>query len=254
VKDWRDREISVHFWAEGDAGYVFDTVVKDEVYSLGIYSLKIAHSFSLSRVQKRRSVRTKLNVPAFLYLVSEGEAFHRVEAAAGVRCMLEDLSDTGFAVTVGGRADSGLRIKVQFSLNGAPVCMSGTVRAAVYREDTDRSVLRVEADPMPLEARNQILAKTFGITGGDDDRHFRSIDEEAAGVTEDTVIPEEDYDAIFHSLAEEDGDTANPGGGTGGTGGGTGRPGGNTGGGTGNTGSSPEDILADLASGFPGDY
>jgi len=212
VRDWRGLEISVGFWAEGDAGYAFDTTVYDEVYSLGIYSLKIAHSFSLSRVQQRNSIRTKINVPAFLYLVREGEPYHRMESSPGVKCMLEDLSDTGYALTVGGSAESGLRIKVQFELNGAAVCMSGTVRSTVYRDDTDRSILRVEADPLPVRVRNRILGKIFGIMNGHEDSSFSTLDEEAAKVA--TAGREEDakpgYDYAFGGFEEELAETGEP--------------------------------------------
>lgn len=212
VRDWRGLEISVNFWAEGDAGYDFDTTVQDEIYSLGIHSLKIAHSFSLSRVQQRKSVRTKVNIPAFLYLVHEDEYYHKVESMPGVRCMLEDLSDTGYALTVGGSAESGLRIKVQFELNGAAMCISGTVRSTVYRDDTDRSILRVEADPMPIRMRNQILGKTFGITSAEHDTHFSTLDEVAASVaasvTTETTNP--DYEYMFDGFEEEFAETGEP--------------------------------------------
>jgi c-di-GMP-binding flagellar brake protein YcgR len=212
VKDWRGLEISVSFWADGDAGYAFDTTVHDEVYSLGIYSLKIAHSFSLSRVQQRKSIRTKVNVPAFLYLVREGEPFHKVESVPGVRCMLEDLSDTGYALTVGGSAENGLRIKVQFELNGAAVCMSGTVRSMVYRADTDRSILRVEADSMPIRVRNQIMGKIFGIISAEHDTHFSTLDEEAVSIaaagTQETTNP--DYEYMFNGFEEEFAESSEP--------------------------------------------
>jgi len=181
VKAWQGEKISVYFWREDDAGYVFETEVKDEVYSLGILSLKIAHCFSLTRVQKRRSVRTRMGVPAFLYLVGEAEPFHKIESSPGLKCMLEDLSDTGFAVTVGGKAADGLHVKVQFELNHIAVCVSGTVRSAVFREETDRSILHVEADPLPTEVRNLILGKVFGTLDESDgsDLPFQVLDDVA---------------------------------------------------------------------------
>ena len=180
VREWPGTLISVYFWMEDDAGYVFDTEVKDEVYSLGILSLKISHRFTLSRTQKRKSVRVKLNVPTFMYLVNEGEPYHKVETTPGLKCMLEDISDTGCAVTVGGKASNGLRVKIQFELNGAAICMSGTVRSVVYREDIDRSVLHIEADPLSTEVRNQILGKVFGTTiEEEDDLPFRVLDDVA---------------------------------------------------------------------------
>lgn len=182
VKEWRGKKLSVYFWRDDDAGYTFDTEVTDEVYSLGILSLKISHNLSLSRVQKRKSVRAKMNVPAFLYLVGEGEPFHRIETAPGLKCMLEDLSDTGCAVTVGGKAAEGLHVKIQFQLKDAAVCVSGIVRSTIYRANTDRSVLHIEFDPLPTDIRNKILGKVLGTldSGVEDDLPFRDLDSEAA--------------------------------------------------------------------------
>jgi len=184
VRSWPGTQISVYFWMEDDAGYVFDTEVKDEVYSLGLLSLKIAHSFAISRTQKRKSVRAKVNIPAFLYLVGEDESHHTIETSPGLKCILEDISDAGYAVTVGGKAGEGLRVKIQFELNGGAVCMSGTVRSVVYREDVDRSVLHIEADPLSMEVRNQILGKVFGTMDEDDDLPFRVLDDVAASAPE----------------------------------------------------------------------
>ncbi|MDR0622805.1 MAG: PilZ domain-containing protein, partial [Treponema sp.] len=41
---WTGLKISVYFWREDDAGYVFDAEIQDEVYSKGFSSLKITHS------------------------------------------------------------------------------------------------------------------------------------------------------------------------------------------------------------------
>ncbi|MCL2193733.1 MAG: PilZ domain-containing protein [Treponema sp.] len=188
AKEWRGQKISVYFWMEDDAGYVFDTDVKDEVYSLGIFSLKVSHSFSLSRTQKRKSVRAKVALPAFMYLVNEGEPYHKIESTPGLKCMIEDISDTGCAVTVGGKASSGLRVKIQFELNGTAICMSGTVRSAIYRKDADRSILHIESDPLPTDVRNQLLGKVFGtFEEDDDDLPFRILDDEAVNAAENGI-------------------------------------------------------------------
>jgi c-di-GMP-binding flagellar brake protein YcgR len=180
---WKGLKISVYFWRQDDAGYVFDSEVIDEVFSERISSLKIAHSDSLFRTQKRKSIRVKLHKPAFLYLMGPGEEPGRVESTPGAKCFLEDLSDTGCAVTIGGKADSGLRIKVQFALNNRPVCMSGTVRSVDYKEDFNRSVLHVEADTLPISVRNRILGEVFGLMSDDDEElPFRVI--------EDADVPE----------------------------------------------------------------
>jgi len=175
---WAGTKISVYFWREDDAGYVFDTHVVEEVYLLKTPTLKISHSNSLFRTQKRNSIRIKMNKAAFLYLVPSNEPSHKLESDPGLKCYLEDLSDTGCAVIVGGKADAGIRVKVQFALDNAPVCMTGTVRSVSYREDCNRTVLRVEAEPLPVETRIHILGEVFGMQkdGDEEELPFRVLE------------------------------------------------------------------------------
>ena len=184
---WQGQKLSVYFWREEDAGYVFDTEVMDEVFSKGIASLKIAHSDSLFRTQKRKSIRLKMHKAAFLYPVNNEEDLNRIETNPGLKCFLKDLSDTGCAVTVGGKATAGLRIKIQFALNNNPICMSGTIRSLEYKEDLNRSILHVEADPLPLEIRNLILGEVFGmLPEEEEDLPFRLLGEEAENMTSES--------------------------------------------------------------------
>ena len=181
---WQGLKVSVYFWREDDAGYVFDSEVLDEVFSKGIASLKIAQSDTLFRTQKRKSIRVKLHKSAFLYLLANEEEVSKIEVNPGLKCFLEDLSDTGCAVTIGGKAVAGLRIKVQFALNNIPIVMSGTVRSVEYKEDINRSLLHIEADPLPIEIRNQILGEVFGmLPEEEEDLPFRMLGEEAEGLT-----------------------------------------------------------------------
>jgi c-di-GMP-binding flagellar brake protein YcgR len=181
---WQGHKLSVYFWREEDAGYVFDTDVLDEVFSKGIASLKIGHSDSLFRTQKRKSIRLKIHKAAFLYPVTSDEDLNRIETSPGVKCFLKDLSDTGCALSVGGKAVAGLRIKVQFALNNVPICMSGTVRSLEYKEDLNVSILHVEADPLPIEIRNMILGEVFGmLPEEEEDLPFRLLGEEAENIS-----------------------------------------------------------------------
>jgi c-di-GMP-binding flagellar brake protein YcgR len=189
---WTGLKISVYFWREDDAGYVFDTEVLDEVYSKGLSSLKISHAESLFRTQKRKSVRVKLHKSAFLYLLTSEDEVSKLEVNPGLKCFLEDLSDTGCAVTIGGKAAAGLRVKLQFALNNTPLVMSGTVRNVEFREDANRSLLHVEADPLPIEVRNRILGEVFGMLPEDEeDLPFRILDEEASGLAPTDDAPAE---------------------------------------------------------------
>jgi hypothetical protein len=128
----------------------------------------------------------KMHKQAFLYLAKDREPPHKLEIDPGLKCFLEDLSDTGCAVTVGGKTEIGLRVKVQFALDNVPVCISGIVRSTTYKDDTNRSLLHVEADPLPTEIRNLILGQMFGKVSDDDDDDdlpFRVLDDEAAKIS-----------------------------------------------------------------------
>ncbi|MDR1445156.1 MAG: PilZ domain-containing protein [Treponema sp.] len=190
---WTGTKMSVYFWRPDDAGYVFDTEAVDEVLSKGISSLKISHSDSLYRTQKRRSIRMKMHKPAYLYLIKPEEGPGKVETVPGARCFMEDLSDTGCALIIGGQAAAGMRIKVQFALNGVPICMGGTVRSVDYKEAAQRSLLHVESDPLPLYAQNKILGEIFGMEDSEDDLPYR-----LSGEAEETAsVPAEVMETVL---------------------------------------------------------
>jgi c-di-GMP-binding flagellar brake protein YcgR len=166
---WAGRRVSIYFWRENDAAYVFDTDVLDDVFSRGRAALKIAHANSLFRIQKRKSIRVKARISAYLYLVGDRERPGKIELNPGLKCFIEDLSDSGCAVTIGGKAKEGIRVKLQFLLDDVPVVMSGTVRSSEYQEDANRSLLHIEADPLERAVRNIILGEVFRAHREDED-------------------------------------------------------------------------------------
>jgi c-di-GMP-binding flagellar brake protein YcgR len=169
---WTGQHLAVYFWRDDDAGYVFDSDVLDEVYSKGFPALQIAHSDTLFRTQKRKSIRMKTHKPAFLYLHGQGDS-DVAEVVPGLKCVLNDVSDTGCAVTIGGKASPGLRVKIQFALDISPVTVCGTVRSVDYNEAANRSVLHIEADSLPPDVRNEILGEIFGTQDEDEALPFR---------------------------------------------------------------------------------
>ena len=78
-----------------------------------------------------------------------------------------------------------MRVKVQFALGNFPICMTGTVRSIRFNEETNRTILHIEAESLPMETRNLILGEVFGTdAGNDEDTPFSALDEEAASVVE----------------------------------------------------------------------
>jgi len=199
---WSGLKVSIYFWREDDAGYVFDSEVIDEVFSKGISSLKIEHNDSLFRTQKRKSLRVKFRKAAFLYLLNEMDNPHSLEKYAGLRVMLDDISDTGCAFRVNGQATDGLRLKVQFSLDKIPVCMPGTVRSVDYHPEANNSLVHMEADPLPAGTSNHILCQVFDLLPEEDDEELplRVLDEVTdAAVGDDINEPSKKFQEVMNN-------------------------------------------------------
>jgi c-di-GMP-binding flagellar brake protein YcgR len=165
---WVGQKLSIYFWKEEDAGYVFDCDVLDEVYIKGAVALQISHSDSLFRTQKRKSVRLRTHKTAYLYILNKNDVSNKQETVPGLKCYVEDLSDTGCSVTIGGKAVRDMRVKLQFELDKKAFSMSGTVRSVEYNEETNRSLLHIEADPLKPESKNSVFGELFGMLPEDD--------------------------------------------------------------------------------------
>jgi len=161
---WQGKRVSVYFWRREDAGYVFDSFVLDDLRIKSIPVIHVAHSESLLRTQKRKSVRANASIPAYLYLLKRIEgAYEKVEREAGMKSKLADLSEDGFSVVVGGKGRTGLFVKAQFEIAGRGLVMSGTVKSVDYDPGKNRSTLHVEAVKPSPRTRNAIRAYVYGV-------------------------------------------------------------------------------------------
>jgi len=167
---WKGKKVSIYFWRREDAGYVFDSYVIDDLRIRAVPVLQVSHSEALLRTQKRKSVRARSKIPAYLYLLKRIEgAYEKPERSPGLRAMVQDLSEDGAAVAIGGKAKPGLQVKLQFGLDDRSVVMSGTVRSVDFDSDSNRSVLHVEAVTPSPRMRNAIRSFVYNIREDDDD-------------------------------------------------------------------------------------
>jgi Predicted glycosyltransferase len=161
---WKGKKVSIYFWRRDDAGYVFDSYVMDDLRIRSVPVLQISHSESLLRTQKRRSIRARSKIPAYLYLLKRIEgAYEKPESVPGLRAMVQDLSEDGAAVAIGGKAKAGLQVKLQFGLDEHSVVMSGTVKNVDYDIEANRSVLHIEAMTPSPRMRNAIRSFVYNI-------------------------------------------------------------------------------------------
>jgi len=167
---WKGKKISIYFWRREDAGYVFDSYVIDDLRIRNVPVLQVSHSEALLRTQKRKSVRARSKIPAYLYLLKRIEgAYEKPERVPGLRAMVQDLSEDGAAVAIGGKAKPGLQVKLQFGLEDKSIVMSGTVRNVDYNSAVNRSVLHVEAVTPSPRMRNAIRSFVYNIREDDED-------------------------------------------------------------------------------------
>jgi hypothetical protein len=73
---------------------------------------------------------------------------------------------------------------VQFLLNKRPVCVPGTVRSVDFFQDSNTSMVHMEADNLLIGTRNFILCEVFNLLPEEDDDElpFRVLEEETGVV------------------------------------------------------------------------
>jgi c-di-GMP-binding flagellar brake protein YcgR len=163
---WKGQIVQVFFWRMDDAGYTFETKVIEDYSDRKYPILHISHSDNIIRSQKRNSVRIEVQKPGKIYPLSSLEtATESNENRKGLRCRLEDLSEDGAAVRIGGKGKVGMNIKLEFELPDRRIIMNGTVRGVNYNVKTNQSVLHVQAVPLSPPARNRILIYVYNLFG-----------------------------------------------------------------------------------------
>ncbi len=163
-EEWEGKAISVYLWRAGDACYAFDTSVFTSGTFRGRNCLCIQHSDRLDRAQKRQSVRCKCEIYAQMYMIkSEVVDYNIVDQDPGYRCLLEDISEDGALIRIGGKGKVNVQIKLQFTINESFVMMYGIVRAVEYNKALDQSRLHFECIHIDPPMKNAILSYVYNV-------------------------------------------------------------------------------------------
>ena len=181
--DWIGKTISLYFWRKNDAAYVFDTVVKESGMYNGENVLYLTHTSDLLRTQKRKSIRCACHMYAQMYVVrSETADLSLVETEPGLKCLLEDISEDGALIRIGGKGVKNMQIKLQFTIADSFIVMAGFVRGVDYDDEKKQSLLHFECTQISPQMKNAVLSYVYN------------------------VLPQEEKDVIDAiKLAEEDG-------------------------------------------------
>lgn len=164
AEDWVGKVINVYFWRKGDAQYVFDTVVVQTGIYLGKSTLYVKHSYNLTRTQKRRSVRAKCEIYADLFFIKKSDNNEQIiESKNGFRCLLQDISESGALIKIGGKGRENIKIKLQFSIQNKLIIMTGIVRKVEYNIEKNQSLLHFECTHIEQSMKNEILAYVYNM-------------------------------------------------------------------------------------------
>lgn len=162
--EWVGKSISVYLWRKGDARYVFDTTVSSAGLFIGESSISLKHSNNLIRTQKRKAVRAKCNINANLYIIkTEKIDYNAVETQKGYKCHIEDISEKGALIRIGGKGVANVQIKIQFTIQNMLVIMFGIVRTVEYNEKLNQSLLHFECIHIEPTMKNEVLRYVYNM-------------------------------------------------------------------------------------------
>ena len=162
--EWINKNLSVYLWRKGDARYVFDTNVTQSGVFLGQPALFLNHSNNLVRTQKRKAVRAKCSIYGQLYIVKEKIAdYHAVETHDGYKCLIEDISEAGALIRIGGRGLSHVQIKLQFNIQNMLIVMFGTIKHSEFNEEKNESLLHFECTHIESAMKNEVLGFVYNM-------------------------------------------------------------------------------------------
>lgn len=209
-EDWVGKVISVYLWRKGDARYVFDTTVTQSGLFLGKSALFLKHSANLVRTQKRKAIRVKCQIYGMLYIIKKEKIdLNAIETQNGFRCLIEDISEAGALIRIGGKGVQNVKIKLQFNIQNKLILMVGVVRTVEFNEEENQSLLHFECTHIETAMRNEVLKFVYNMMPEGEKEVLEALeqtedDEKAAQETKD-----ENGEEIIEELEEAKEDLAN---------------------------------------------
>lgn len=191
--EWVDQDINIYLWRKGDANYVFDSRVLGTSVFNGQSALFITQSDKIFRAQKRRSVRCECHLPAALYIIKDALInYSTVETTPGYKCILEDISEDGAMIRIGGKGVSNTQIKIQFELEGTFILMFGIIKAVEYNAEINQSRLHFECTHVEPTMKNYILSFVYKVLPERQKEIFAALTETEQDAKDMGDSPDED--------------------------------------------------------------
>jgi len=164
TSQWIGKPLHIYLWRKHDASYVFDTNAHGSGMYMGKPVLYLTHTNDLFRAQKRQAVRTNCHIFAQLFIIRSAVIdYSAIETEAGYRCLIEDISESGALIRIGGKGYKNIRLKIQFTLQDTYIVMYGTVCAVEYNEKLNQSRLHIDCFHIEPQMKNAILSFVYSI-------------------------------------------------------------------------------------------
>lgn len=200
AEQWVGKVISVYFWRKGDAAYVFDTKVVQHGIFMGKTSLSIQHSVDLTRTQKRKAVRAKCEIFGTLFIVRKTNVdATAIETQNGYRCLIEDISESGAMIKIGGKGVQNVKIKLQFNIQNKLIVMYGVIRTVEFDEKENISHLHFECTLIDPIMRNDVLAFVYNVLPENEKEILTALEQTEDDEKKDAtanVVPESTRPAV----------------------------------------------------------
>lgn len=175
-KDWVGKTINVYLRRKEDALYTFTTTVKKSGVFLGKPVLFLEHSMHLTRTQKRSAVRAKCKIFADLYILKEENIdYSAIEMNPGYKCLIEDISENGALIKIGGKGLPKIHLRLQFQLDGKLIVMFGIIRTVEFDSEANQSKLHFECLHIEPVMKNIILSYVYNILSENEKEVFEAI-------------------------------------------------------------------------------
>ncbi|MCR4948562.1 MAG: PilZ domain-containing protein [Treponema sp.] len=192
-EEWVGKVISVYLWRKGDARYVFDTTVTQSGLFIGKSALFINHSANLVRTQKRKAVRVKCQIHGMLYILRKEQVdVNAIETQNGFRCILEDISEAGALIRIGGKGIQNVRIKLQFNIHNKLILMVGVIRTVEYNTEKNQSLLHFECTSISPAMRNEVLKFVYNLLPESEKEVFEALEQTEDDEKADTPVSNEE--------------------------------------------------------------
>lgn len=192
---WEGKKVAVYFWRKNDAAYVFDSTVFSSSFRDGKSSLFLQHSDFLERTQKRKYIRSVCELPALLYFTSPLASYQVAQSnEEGFKCLIENISENGAMIRIGGKCRSLVNIKLQFDMDGSFILMQGIVKSVEYNKYLNQSRLHFECTKLASEMKKLILAYSYKIDAAYDDKikMMELMEKDSLEDNEDLSLKEDD--------------------------------------------------------------